>query len=151
MAVPAEQGGIYPQALLLNETTITNKEVTFLGMRITQTSGGKLCLDVYDKRKDFPFTVVRYPAMSSLIPPSMPYGVFVSQLYRYYRICTSAQAFVGRAADLGRTMLQRGCHFTRLCRCFFTFLRKVAPTRWAAAVAPLSYVFYEQLGSMRSR
>ena len=149
--VPAERGGIYPQALLLNETTITNKEVTFLGMRIRQSDSGTLCLDVYDKRKDFPFTVVRYPSMSSLIPQFMPYGVFVSQLYRYYRICTSADAFVGRAADLGRTMLQRGCNFVRLSRCFFTFLRKVAPTRWAAAVAPLSYAFYKQLGNMRSR
>ena len=41
-----------------------------------------------DKRDDFDFPVVNYPYLSSNIPESPAYGVFVSQLIRYDRVCS---------------------------------------------------------------
>ena len=40
--------------------------------------GGRLVLDVYDKRRGFGFTVVRYLHMDSVIPRNIPYGVFTA-------------------------------------------------------------------------
>jgi hypothetical protein len=49
-----EEGGIYPGAFKLEQTSTSNKAVDFLGMHI-ETGGKRLTLSVYDKRKDFPF------------------------------------------------------------------------------------------------
>ena len=46
-------------------------------MEIKDLDSGKLDVDVYDKRQDFPFPVIRYPHMVSLIPTYIPYGVFL--------------------------------------------------------------------------
>ena len=42
-------------------------------------------LYMYDKRDDFDFPTANFPYLSSNIPESPPYGVFVSQLIRYDR------------------------------------------------------------------
>ena len=44
-------------------------------------------MDVFDKRRSFPFEVIRYPHMESVIPSNIPYGVFVELLFTRYRIC----------------------------------------------------------------
>ena len=48
-------------------------------------------LSVYDKRDDFSFRIVNFPHMDSNIPA---YGVYISQLVRYVRICTSKLDFI---------------------------------------------------------
>jgi hypothetical protein len=68
-------GGIYPSALTLNKTTASPSLAHFLGMSI-HDRGAELELDLYDKRNDFPFRVIRYPNRESVIPSSIPYGVF---------------------------------------------------------------------------
>jgi hypothetical protein len=115
-------GGIYPTELKLNDTTITRKLAHFCGMEI-EGSGDKLSIQVYDKRKAFPFKVERFPHMLSLVPTSIPYGVFTGQLHRGYRICSSAQAFIEYAVELGRTMREKGCATQRLKTLFFAFAR----------------------------
>lgn len=47
-----------------------------------------------DKSKYVPFKVRRYPLMCSLIPQTIPYGVFVGQLHRGYRISTDVEDFL---------------------------------------------------------
>ena len=50
---------------------------------------GKLFTRLYDKRDDFDFPIVNCPwYLSSNIPESPTYGVFVSQLMRYARVCS---------------------------------------------------------------
>ena len=117
----AEHGGIYPAALTYNETSKSPTEVTFLGMRITDVFG-RTRITVYDKRADFGFPVRRYPHMKSLIPTSIPYGVFVGYLHRYYRICTDADDFLAHSCTLASTLIDQGCHKHRLLRCFRTSL-----------------------------
>ena len=45
--------------------------------------GGKLSTRLYDKRDDFDFHIVNFPFLSSNIPSSPSYGVYISQLIRY--------------------------------------------------------------------
>ena len=87
---PYEQGGMYPASLELNRTSKTISRCDFIGINL-ETRGKRLRLSVYDKRKSFPFHVRRYPLMSSLIPRSIPYGVFVGLLHRGYRICSDLE------------------------------------------------------------
>ena len=76
----------YPDFLTLESTTLPDKTVNFLGMHLSFSLVGQLCIEVYNKRKDFPFKVVRYPTLMSAIPENQPFGVFTGLLYRFYRI-----------------------------------------------------------------
>jgi hypothetical protein len=122
ISVPAELGGIYPIAVTLNDTTISDREVYFMGMHITSSACARITMDIYDKRKDFPFKVVRYPDLRSLIPESLPYGVFTSQLVRYSRICTSSAKFIYRSRLLAQQLLSHLCTPRKLRRFFNRFI-----------------------------
>ena len=79
----------YPSFLTLNDTTLEDGSVNFLGMHVSDIHTSSLSVSVYDKRKDFPFKVVRYPHLDSAIPSSIAYGVFTGQLHRFKLISSS--------------------------------------------------------------
>lgn len=116
-----EEGGMYPEALTLEQTSSSNNAVNFLGMHI-KTADKRLNLSVYDKRMDFPFKVKRYPVMKSLIPSYIPYGVFLGQLHRGYRICTQATNFLSYALHVATTLRENGCSINKLKRGFTSFV-----------------------------
>ena len=60
----------------------------------------KFTTDLYDKREAFNFTIVNYPHMDSNIPSKPAYGVFISQLTRYLRVCGNYQHFVYRSVQI---------------------------------------------------
>jgi hypothetical protein len=121
LSQPYEKGGMYPASLKLNQTSTATSKVEFIGMTI-ETVGKRLKLSVYDKRKSFPFHVRRYPLMASLIPRSIPYGVFVGLLHRGYRICSMAKDFVSYACEVGSTLRANGCSMKRLKSLFNSFV-----------------------------
>ena len=88
-------GRMYPDELKINDTTPSDRHapVPFLGMNICSEGNG-FRISVFDKRSSFNFPVRRYPHMSSLIPRTIPYGVFLGQLHRGYRICTYHHDFM---------------------------------------------------------
>src|ERR1700744_1295977 len=144
----AEDGGIYPRALTLNETSINAEEVNFLGMKI-RSAGSSFCVDVFDKRSEFPFRVLRYPYTDSLIPTSIPYGVFVSQLHRYYRICTELSDFLRNSLVLFSTLHEQGCSVRRLTKCFHAFVSSRRRLRWKQTVAEICRAFARRCGELR--
>ena len=85
--------------------------------------------------------------MDSLIPASLPYGVFTGQLYRYYRICSSWQTFVSTAIELAHVVIQQGCTAARLRRCFREFLFKKRKLRWLLKAVKLDRMFGQGVGS----
>lgn len=119
---PAEEGGLYPRALQLNDTSVSKDTAQFLGMEVLAL-WNTFKIGVYDKRKSFPFHVVRYPHMDSLIPRNIPYSVFVGQLHRGYRICTDAKGFVAFAIEVATRLVHNGCRKDRLTAIFRGFLR----------------------------
>ena len=139
-------GGIYPSALTLNETAISNRKVHFIGMELTDT-GRCLVLDLFDKRREFPFTVIRYPHMDSVIPTNIPYGVFTGLLYRGYRICSRLVAFISHACDVANTLVKQGSKKKRLIRMFGIFLGKQSPFRWKTPIWKISRRFAKRLGN----
>ena len=63
---------------------------------------------IYDKRDDFNFHITNFPFLSSNIPTSPAYGVFISQLIRYARACSSYGCFILRATRLSNKLLEQG-------------------------------------------
>ena len=68
----------------------------------------------YDKRDDFNFHITNFPFLSSNIPSSPAYGVFISQLIRYARACSSYECFILRAVRLSSKLLGQGYVMERL-------------------------------------
>jgi hypothetical protein len=147
-SLSAEEGGIYPRALTLNDTNVSVREVHFLGMSISSNAGA-LRLNVFDKRKEFPFRVRRYPHMQSMIPTSIPYGVFVGQLHRYYRICTTWRDFVKHAQLLAETLVRQGCRWRRLQEKYRSFIALRGRTlRWGVRSVLISHALRATRGAV---
>ena len=57
---------------------------------------------------DFNFDITNFPFLSSNIPSSPAYGVFISPLIRYARACSSYECFILRATRLSYKLLGQG-------------------------------------------
>ena len=105
-------GQMYPAELEIKDTTERN---TLLPTWIYSCrSRGQLRTSLYDKRDDFNFHITNFPFLSSNIPSSPAYGVFISQLIRYARACSSYECFILRAARLSSKLLGHGYVMERL-------------------------------------
>ena len=82
---------------------------------------GQLHTSIYDKRDDFNFHITNFPFLSSNIPSSPAYGVFISQLIRYSRACSSYECFILRARRLSSKLLKQGYLAERLKSSFRKF------------------------------
>ena len=76
---------IYPPELEIKDTTDSHNFASYLDLLLEIGDGNKLSTKLYDKRDDFNFSIVNFPYLCSNIPTSPAYGVFVSQLIRYFR------------------------------------------------------------------
>ena len=81
----------------------------------------KYIKSIYDKRDDFNFHITNFPFLSSNIPSSPAYGVFISQLIRYARACSSYECFILRARRLSSKLLKQGYLVERLKSSFRKF------------------------------
>ena len=77
---------------------------------------------VYDKRDDFDFPIVNFPYLSSNIPESPAYGVFVSQLIRYARVCSKYEDILFRGYILVSKLLKQGYSARKLQTTFRKFM-----------------------------
>ena len=66
---------IYPNYLEIKDTTDSHNSATYLEI----DNGGRLETKLYDKRDDFTFPIVTFPFISSNIPASPVYAVYISQ------------------------------------------------------------------------
>ena len=62
----------------------------------------------YDKRDDFNFKIINFKNMSSNIPASPAYGVYISQLIRYARASSHYSDFLKRHLHLRNRLLDQG-------------------------------------------
>ena len=74
---------------------------------------GRLRTKPYDKRDDFNFPIVNFPFICSSIPAASAYGVYISQLIRYFSVCGS-YPFLDRVLLLTRKLLNQGFLLVKL-------------------------------------
>ena len=75
-------GQMYPAELEIKDTTESTTSVSYLDLLLSIGRDGQLHTSIYDKRDDFNFHITNFPFLSSNIPSSPAYGVFISQHIR---------------------------------------------------------------------
>ena len=73
----------------------------------------RLQVKLFDKRDDFNFNIVNFPFLSSNIPQSPAYGVFVSQLIRYARASSLYEDFITRSQLLTSKLLIKAGFYSK--------------------------------------
>ena len=101
-------GQMYPPELEIKDTTESNTSASYLDLLLSIGRDGQLRTSLYDKRDDFNFHITNFPFLSSNIPSSPAYGVFISQLIRYARACSSYECFILRAMRHSNKLLGQG-------------------------------------------
>ena len=99
-------GQMYP-AELIKDTTESTTSASYLDLLLSIGRDGQLHTSIYDKRDDFNFHITNFPFLSSNIPSSPAYGVFISQLKRYARACSSYECFILRASRISSKLLKQ--------------------------------------------
>ena len=80
-------GQMYPAELEIKITTESYTSAPYLNLLLSIGS-------LYDKRDDFNFHTTNVPFLSSNIPSSPAFGVFISQVIRYARGRSSYECFI---------------------------------------------------------
>ena len=88
-------GQIYPTKPQLNKANSSDTEALFLGLDLSITN----CIvssKIYDKRDDFYSEIVNFPFLDGDVPRSPSYGVYLSQLICFARVCSYVDDFNNR-------------------------------------------------------
>ena len=101
-------GQMYPPELEIKDMTEINTSASYLDLLLSISRDGQLHTSLYDKRDDFNFNITYFLLLSSNIPSSPAYGVFISQLIRYARGCSSYECFILRVVWLSYKLLGQG-------------------------------------------
>ena len=99
---------MYPAELEIKDTTESNTSASYLDLLLSIGREGQLRTSLYDKRGDFNFHIPHLPFLSSNIPSSPAYGVFISKLIRYARAGPSYEGFILRAARVASKLRGQG-------------------------------------------
>ena len=99
---------IYPAELEIKDTTDADHRASYLDLDLSYDRDKRLQVKLYDKRDDFNFNIVNFPFLSSNIPQSPAYGVYISQLIRYARASFAYIDFLVRSRLLTNKLLGQG-------------------------------------------
>ena len=77
-------GQMYPAELGIKDTTESTTSASNLDLLLSIGRDGHLHTSIYDKRDDFNFHITNFTFLSSNIPSSPAYSVFISQLIYIY-------------------------------------------------------------------
>ena len=111
---------IYPSELQLNKANTSDTEAPFLDLHLS-ISNGFVLSNIYDKRDDFDFDIVKFPFLDGDVPPRPSYGVYISQLIRFARICSHVDDFNTRNKCLNAKLLKQGYRYHKLRKVFSKF------------------------------
>ena len=67
----------------------------FLDLNLSITNG-IVSTKIYNKRDDFSFEIVNFPFLDGDVSRSPSYGVYISQLIRFARVCSNVDEFNNR-------------------------------------------------------
>ena len=83
----------------------TNTSASYLDLLLSIGRDISFALPFYDKRYNFNIQFTNFPFLSSNIPTSIVYCVFISQLIWYVRTCSSYECFILRAMRRSNKLL----------------------------------------------
>ena len=86
-------------------------------------SNGFVSSKIYDKRDDFDFDIVNFPFLDGHVPRRPSYGVYISQLIRFARVCSHVDDFNTRNKYLNAKLFKQGYRYHKLRSVFSKFYR----------------------------
>ena len=99
-------GQIYPTELQLNKVNSSDTEAPFLDLNLSITNF-IVSSKIYDKWDDFNFEIVNFPFFDGDVPRFPSYGVYISQLIRFARVCSNVDDFNRRNLFLTAKLLNK--------------------------------------------
>jgi hypothetical protein len=113
----------YPSELEIKDTTESSTSASYLDVLLYIIADGKLTTQLYVKRDDFSFTIVNFPYIHvcSNIPLSPAQRVYISQLIRYARACSTYDQFLSWSRLLTDKLMLQGFLQSRLMSAFRKF------------------------------
>ena len=113
---------IYSAESQLNKANSSDNETSFLDLNI-KVIGRDIHTSVYDKRDDFGFPIVNCPWLSGDVPRLPSHGIYISQLVRFTRCCTSVLDFHSKNLQITSKLLTQGYRYHKLRKTFGKFFR----------------------------
>ena len=113
---------IYPSELQLNKANTSDTKAHFLDLHLS-ISNGFVSSKIYDKRDDFDFAIVNFPFLDGDVPCRPSYGVYISQLIRFARVCSHVDDFNTHNKCLTAKLVKQDDRYHKLRKAFSTFYR----------------------------
>ena len=79
---------------------------------------------IYDIRDDFNFEIVNFPFLDGDHPRSPSYGVYISQLIRFARVCSNVDDFNNRNLFSTAKLLKQGYRYHKIRKAFSKFYHR---------------------------
>ena len=88
-----------------------------------KVNGSDIHTNVYDTRDEFGFPIVHFLWLSGDVSRLPSYGIYISQLVRYARCCTSVLDFHSKNLQITSKLLTQGYRYHNLRKTFLKFFR----------------------------
>ena len=111
-------GQIYPTELQLNKANSSDTEAPFLDLNLSIYKWHSFFSKIYDKRDDFNFEIVNFPFLDGDVPCSPSYGVYISQLIRFARLCSNVDDFNNKNLLLTAKLLKQVYRYHKIRKAF---------------------------------
>ena len=98
----------------------SDTEAPFLDLNLSITNG-IVSSKIFDKWDDFKFEIVNFPFLDGDVPRSPSYGVYISQLIRFARVCSNVDDFNNRNLCLTAKLLKQGYRYHKIRKAFSKF------------------------------
>ena len=79
---------------------------------------------IYDKRDDFHFEIVNVPFLNGDVPRSHSYGVYISQLIRFARVCAGVEDFNNRNQFLTTKLFKQCYRYHKIRKAIYKFYHR---------------------------
>ena len=113
---------IYPAELQLKVEHF-GSHGTFLDLDIT-IQDKKFVYKLYDKRDEFPFSIVRMPNLKSNIPSEIFYNTIKSEILRIARCTLNIDEFINRGKEIYQRMVNQGGEELKIKTSVMKFMSK---------------------------
>ena len=87
-------------------------------------TNGIVSSKIYDKRDDFNFETVNLSFLAGDTPRSPSYGVYISQLIHFARVCSKVDDFNNRNLFLTAKLLKQGYRYHKIRKAFSKFYHR---------------------------
>ena len=116
-------GQIYPTEFQINKVNSFDTEAPFLDLNLSVTNG-IVSSKINDKQDDFNFEIVNFQFLDGDVPRSLSYGVYISQLIRFARVCSNVDDFNIRNLFLTAKLLKQGYRYHKIRKSFSKFYHR---------------------------